>query len=376
MRLTLVFQDDDPSIKSDLEFAENRLYVARSLIPQEYESYFQESAHYMSAHTSTAIEGNILSEEEAMLVLAEGPDPNQPMQVEKVNLDEAYELMTQLATDTATRIDEGIIRTVNSIVLKGLPTLEARNRGKYRPGPGLILDPASREVRYRPPPSAWIAELMRSFVADIEDWRSRLPGPISAALAHFGLISIHPFEDGNGRTARLVADMLLNLTGSSAEGMISVSQVIHRRLGDYYRVLRETQGENFTEEVDVTQFVKYHTEALGEAAAVLEEKAVRFRRIRDGFATDMKGVLNERQVTGLMFMIDIGRISSSRFARLTETSQPTALADLNSLVDQGLAVKEGAGKNTRYRLSPVMIEEIDQAEEKALGEQTGIQSTD
>lgn len=371
MRLRLVYQEDDPSIKADLEFAGNRLYVARSLIPKEYESYFQESAHYVSAHTSTAIEGNPLGEEEAMLVLVEGPDPNQPMQVEKVNLDEAYELMTQLATDQGTRIDEGIIRTVNSIVLKGLPTSQARNRGKYRPGPSLILDPSSREIRYRPPPSAWIAELMKSFIDDIEDWRSKLPGPISAALTHFGLISIHPFEDGNGRTARLIADMLLNLTGNSADGMISVSQVIHQRLGDYYRVLRESQGENFSEEVDVTEFVKFHTNALGEAAAVLEEKAVRFRRIRDGFATDMKGVLNDRQVAGFMFMIDIGRISSSRFARLTESSQPTALADLNSLVDQDLAVKEGAGKNTRYRLSPAMVEAINKADEKALSEQSG-----
>lgn len=366
MRLKLVYDEEDPTIKADLEFAENRLYVARTMIPREYESYFQESAHYISAHTSTAIEGNTLGEEEAMIVLVEGPDPNQPMQVEKVNLDEAYELMTQLATDEATKIDEGIIRTVNSIVLKGLPNSQARNRGKYRPGTSLILDPSSREIRYRPPPAAWIAELMKNFVVDIEHWRSDRPGPITAALAHFGLISIHPFEDGNGRTARLITDMLLNMTGNSADGMISVSQVIHQRLADYYKVLRESQGENFTEEVDVTEFIRFHTNAISEAAAVLEEKAVRFRRIHDGFATDMKGVLNDRQVTGLMFMIDIGRISSSKFARLTESSQPTALADLTSLVDQGLAVKEGAGKNTRYRLSPSIMEAVDQAEENVL----------
>ncbi len=363
MHLRLKYDEEDGSIKADLDFAENRLYVARTMIPTEYESYFQESAHYVSAHTSTAIEGNILSEEEAMLVLAEGPDPKQPMQVEKVNLDEAYELMIQLTSDTATRIDEGIIRTVNSIVLKGLPSSEARNRGKYRTGPSLVLDPASRVVRYRPPPWAWVAELMKNFVDDVDSWKANLPGPVAAALAHFGLISIHPFEDGNGRTARLVADMLLNLTGSSADGMISISQVIHRRLDDYYRVLRETQGENFSEEVDVTEFVRYHTDALSEAAAILKEKAVRFGRIRDGLASRMKNVLNDRQATGLMFMIDIGRISSSRYASLTESSQPTALADLNSLVDVGLAVKEGAGKNTRYRLSPEIVLEIDQVEE-------------
>jgi Fic family protein len=356
MNLNLVYQEDNPSIETAIEFAENRLYVARSLIPKEYESYFQESAHYLSAHTSTAIEGNPLGDEEAMIVLVEGPDPNEPMQVEKANLDEAYQLMTQLASDKATRIDEGIIRTVNSIVLKGLPGSQALNRGKYRPGPSLIVDAEAREVRYRPPQSARVPELMRNLIEDVDIWRTELPGPVAAALVHFGLISIHPFEDGNGRTARLTADMLLSLTDWSADGMISVSQVIHQQIGEYYRVLRETQGESFREEVDVTEFIEFHTKAIGAAAARLEEKAVRFRRIRDRFAERAKGVLNDRQVSGFMFMVDIGRISSSRFARLTESSQTTAIADLNSLVEQGLAVKEGAGRNTRYRLHPDLID--------------------
>ena len=358
MKLNVEFRDDDPEIQKALDFAQNRLYVARSLIPHEYESYFQESAHYLSAHTSTAIEGNPLGEAEAMEVLAEGPDPENPMQLEKVNLDEAYELMLQLASDKATRIDEGIVRTVNSMVLKGLPETQASNRGRYRPGPSLVVDEATRAVRYRPPQPTWVAELMRGLVQDIDGWRENMDGPLAAALAHFGIVSIHPFEDGNGRTARLIADMLLHVTDWSADGMISVSQVIHQEIGEYYRVLQAAQGEDFKENVDVTDFVKFHTNAIGAAAAELEEKAVRFRKIRDGFAQQMKDMLNERQVTGLMFMIDIGRISSSQFARLTESSQPTAITDLNSLIEEGLVVREGAGKNTRYTLSPQLKDAI------------------
>ncbi len=359
MRLKLTYQQEDPSFGSALEFARNRLYVARSLIPKEYESYFRESAHYMSAHTSTAIEGNPLDEETAMLVLVEGPDPNEPLQVEKVNLDEAYELTSLLASDKSTRIDEGIIRTVNSIVLKGLPNSQARTRGKYRAGPSLVVDAATKEIRYRPPPAPWIPQIMRNFVSDIDAWMKDFPGPVTAALVHFGLVSIHPFEDGNGRTARLLSDMVLNLTDWSADGMISVSQVIHRQLGDYYRILRETQGLDYQEEIDVSQFVKFQLDSLGMAAARLEEKAVGFRRIRDEFALRASDMLSERQARGFAFMIDIGRISTSRYARLTESSHATALADLKSLVEQGFAVKEGAGKNTRYRLSPAMLQLVE-----------------
>jgi DeoR/GlpR family transcriptional regulator of sugar metabolism len=70
-----------------------------------------------------------------------------------------------------------------------------------------------------------------------------------------------------------------------------------------------------------------------------------------------------------MFMIDIGRISSSRFARLTESSQATALTDLNSLVKEGLAIKEGAGKNTRNKLSPAIIEAVSKSKVDAQKEE-------
>jgi Fic family protein len=146
--------------------------------------------------------------------------------------------------------------------------------------------------------------------------------------------------------------MVLHIAGSSADGMVSISPPIHRRLAEYYGSLREAQGENFREEVDVTPFVRFHTAALADAAARLEEAGVRFRRQQDHFARLMEGKLNERQITGLMFMLDLGPISSTHYTRLAQCSQATALTDLNSLIERGLAIRVGGGKNTRYRLSP------------------------
>jgi len=350
MRLKLIYDENNVDIKNGLGFVDNRLYVARSLIPKEFESPFQESAHYLSAHTSTAIEGNPIGKEEAMHILVEGSNPNKPNQLEKVNLDEAYELMFLIASDKTTKIDEGIIRTINSMVLKGLPDSQARARGKYRKEPTLIIDSVSRKTRYIPPKAVWVPELMKNFVVDIDKWITEFPGPITAALAHFGLISIHPFEDGNGRTARLISDMILHLTDCSADGMVSVSPEIHKQLSNYYQILHDIQGESYQEEVDVTDFIIFHIDALRDAAATLEEKAVSFSRFRDNITKHMHGLMNERQVTGLMYMIEIGQISSSRFASLTDSSQATAIADLNTLVDEGIVIRRGAGKNTRYVL--------------------------
>ncbi len=359
MRLQLSVKGIAEEFGNRIGFLESRLYVGRTMIPEGYEALFQETARYTSVHTSTAIEGNPLGYQAALVVLVEGADPDQPVEVEKVNLEEAYELMGSLAEDKSIKIDQGIIRTINSIVLKGLPDTKARNRGKYRVGGSLIVDAGTGAIRYRPPPPQWVPELMDNFTLDMNRWINEYPGPIAAALGHFGLVSIHPFEDGNGRTARLIADMILNLTGYAADGMITMSKVFHDDLPSYYQALREAQGEDFSEEVDATPFVVYHTDALVQAAVTLEEQAISFDQMRKRLALAVGEALNKRQVNGLMFMATIRPISTSHYARLTDASQATALSDLNELVEKGFADRVGAGRSTRYRLSQSIEEQIE-----------------
>lgn len=366
MRLTLTFDDQDESIQRSLDFADRRRYVIRALVPEGYESYFQDQARYTSAHASTAIEGNPMSLDDAMQILATHEQPDSSEGQEKVNLDEAYELAAQLAADKSTDIDQGLIRTLNSIIQKSLPDPKARGRGKYRVGQSFIIDKATRDIKYRPPAAEDVPGLMDDYVTSVAEWIDRLPGPIAAALAHFGLISIHPFEDGNGRTARLVADMVLDLTSWSVEGMLSVSQAILNDHAGYIAALAEAQGEVFMEDVDVTPFVRFHTEMLATSSAVLEEKVIRFNQRRDGII-ESSDKLNERQVTGLMFMLDIGPISSSRYARLTRSSQSSAVADLTDLLKDGVVKRLGAGKTTRYDLE----DEVRRHIEMGSGEEVG-----
>ncbi len=364
MRLNLSFDLNDPEVQQALGFTERRRYVIRNLVPQGYEAYFQEQARYISAHTSTAIEGNPLSEADAMIVLVEGASADRPEEVEKVNLQEAYELIAQLAADKSVKVDEGLIRTLNSMALRGLPDVKARRRGTYRVGPSLIVDADTRQVRYRPPPPQWVPELMDGLVHDIQVWIKECPGPVAAALAHFGVISIHPFEDGNGRTARLVADMILDLTGWSVEGMLSISKVILDRRREYYDVLKATQGEDFREDLEAKPFLLFHTYALAGAAALLEERVVSFNKRRDDLVRRADRLLNTRQVTALMFMRDIGPLSSSVYARLTRSSPSSALADLTDMLNKAIVVRVGSGKGTRYRIHP-RLQTVDEGQEIA-----------
>jgi Fic family protein len=342
--------ESDDRIRADLGVLDHRRYVIKGLVPDGYEPYFQEQARYVSAHTSTAIEGNPLESDAAMRVLVEGADPDIPAEVEKVNLDEAYQLVAQLGSDASLRIDQGLIRALHSLTLKGLPDQSARNRGRYRAGQNLIVDSSTRAVRYIPPPPALVPDLMAGYAAQVNEWRERFPGPVAAAMAHFGLVSIHPFDDGNGRTARLIADLILDLTGWSCDEMLSVSPLLLEKRAGYYAVLRSVQGERFQAELDVTEFVRFHTEQLMSAAIRLEERAVQFNKHRDAWAREFD-FLNPRQVTALMFMLDIGPLSSSTLARLTGASQATALTDLAELVKAGAVHRTGAGPRTRYRMA-------------------------
>lgn len=347
-----------------LDFLSDRLYVVRTLVPPGYEAYFRKRAQYRSVHTSTAIEGNELDETRAMLVLTDDAPALSADELEVKNLDEAYDLIQQIAGDPSVRIDEGLVRTMNSMILRGLPSAEARSRGKYRVGTSLIINSQSREVRYRPPQPELVPGLMENFVDDIQGWihDKVYSGPVVAALAHFGLISIHPFEDGNGRTARLLADMILHKTGWSNQGMLSVSEAILHRQQEYYDVLRLTQGDNFRPEVDATPFVDFHSNVLCAAAGSLESGVISFKRLLQDFVERSKGMLNARQALAFMFMLDVAPLSSSSFAELTNSSQSSAISDLGEMVKRGIVHRVGKGRNTRYKITDEVRREVEEHE--------------
>jgi Fic family protein len=242
------------------------------------------------------------------------------------------------------------VRAFHSQTLKALPDTSARNRGKYRAGQNLVVDAATREVRYLPPPATMVPDLMASLIESVNGWRREYPGPVTAAMAHFGLVSIHPFDDGNGRVARLLADLVLALEDWSCDGMLTVNPLLLENRGAYYEVLRQVQGERFQPALDVTPFVEFHTRQLAAAMQRLEERVLRFRRELNEWTARYE-FLNQRQITALMFMREIGPLSTSRQADLTESSPATALTDLGALVRAGLAVRGGAGPRTRYRLA-------------------------
>jgi Fic family protein len=346
-------QVDERTLRA-LDAIERRREIARALVPTGYEPYFQDQARFLSAHTTVSIEGNRLDYQSVQVaLLEESTDPNRR---EAKNAAEAYEFAGDLAPDPSLKIDSGLIRTINSILLRDLPGRATRERGRYRLGGAMIQDSVTREINYLAPPSQWVAELMQSLESGISQWMQSDPPEIAAAKAHFGLISIHPFFDGNGRTARLIADLILNMTNRSADGMLSISGVLLKRREEYYEALRLSQGSEFTDRVDVTAFVRFHTESLATAVTELEERTKLLDARRFVLERDYRGILNSRRVIGLLYLNDVGPLSTSAYARFASCSQQTALSDLNELSDSGVVERTGRASATRYELTPTVRE--------------------
>ena len=214
----------------------------------------------------------------------------------------------------------------------------------------VVSGPIGRErVHFEAPAARRVDAEMRAFLHWFEA-PSEADPVLRAGLAHLWFVTVHPFEDGNGRIARAVADMALARSEGSSQRFYSMSSQIRAERADYYDVLERTQRGT----TDVTRWMTWFLACLGRSidaagtalAAVLAK--ARFWERAAGLA------LNERQRRVLNRVLDgfEGKLTTSKWARLAKCSQDTALRDIALLVGHGLLARNpGGGRNTSYRLA-------------------------
>ncbi len=336
-----------PPLSPEVERYERQAYVASQIVPRGFTFYFRNEARFWAAHSSASIDGGGLAERQARLVMIQGHD-DYPMALETENCLEAYEFVEHLAKEPTLKIDEGLVRVLNAILLRRLPGGGESQRGMYRKEGRVFQDPATRSVRYSAPPPRHVPALMESFIDFLNQTLSE-DGPFYAAVvAHYGLISVQPFWDGNGRTGRLLGDLILNMHGLAADGMLSISSRLLDNRGRYYDVLSEVQGTDFKNQGSIRPFVQFSAEIANQSADVLEEKVLAFARVRDDLQNSAQGILEDRQVVGLFYMADLGPMPTAAYAKLNLCSIPMARNDLRQLVHADMIEQVGEGRQSRY----------------------------
>ena len=175
---------------------------------------------------------------------------------------------------------------------------------------------------------------------------------LKAAIAHLWLITIHPFEDGNGRIARAVADMQLARADGSPQRFYSMTARIQQERNDYYNILEQSQKGT----TDITVWLQWFLHCLDRSldlTDVLLKKVLDKAKFWERFANEN---FNDRQKLMLNKLLDgfEGKLTTTKWAKLTKCSQDTAMRDIQNLLDNGVLVKEDAGgRSTGYGLSGI-----------------------
>ena len=213
----------------------------------------------------------------------------------------------------------------------------------------VVSGPVGRQkVHYEAPPAARLEAEMEAFLRWFNSGQDIDP-VIKAGLAHLWFVTIHPFDDGNGRIARAIGDMGLARSELSAQRFYSLSAQIQRERKEYYNLLEQTQKG----ELDVTEWLAWFLACLGRAIEGAESTLgmviakARFWERCAGLS------LNERQVKLINRFLDgfEGKLTSSKWAAIAKCSPDSALRDINDLIERGVLKKaEGGGRSTSYEL--------------------------
>jgi Fic family protein len=214
----------------------------------------------------------------------------------------------------------------------------------------VVSGPVGKErVHFQAPAAALVDHEMRLFLGDFNA-RTHIDPVLKAALAHLWFVTIHPFDDGNGRIARAIADMALARSENSPQRFYSMSAQIRQERNAYYDILERTQQGT----LEVTPWMEWFLGCLGRAidgarttlAAVLAK--ARFWEAIAGVA------LNDRQRLVVNRLLDgfDGNLTSSKYAKLAKCSQDTAARDIAFLVAHDVLVRNpGGGRSTSYSLA-------------------------
>jgi Fic family protein len=317
----------------------------------------RETARLFTTHYSTLIEGNRLTQEQVAQVIGAGQHfPGRERDQDEVQgyyaaLDEVERL-----AGLGERVTEAAVRRLHALVMSG-----GRARVKptpYRDGQNVIRDSRSNEIVYLPPEAQDVPRLMAQLIAWLSadvDPGEELPVPVKAAIAHYQYATIHPYYDGNGRTARLLTTLVLHLGGYGLKGLYALEEYYARDLGAYYEALTIGSSHNYylgRSEADITRWIAYFIEGMADSFERVREQT---SREAGAGAVDLSTPLRNldaRQRKALALFESSRELTAREIGGLFGYQPRTASKLCQRWVESGfLEVADAAKKSRRYRLA-------------------------
>jgi Fic family protein len=220
----------------------------------------------------------------------------------------------------------------------------------------VVSGPVGREtVHYEAPAARRVPEEMTRFLTWANTADDRTDDVLRAALAHLWFVTIHPFDDGNGRIARAIADWQLARSEASSQRFYSMSAQIRLERNDYYSMLERTQKGT----LEITGWMEWFVGCLGRAFEGTESTLAAVLRKARFWERHASRRLNDRQREVLNLLLDgfEGKLTTKKWAAITKSSHDTALRDIQSLIEQGILKQDAAGgRSTSYLIANSRLE--------------------
>lgn len=304
---------------------------------------------------SSEIEGEILDKEQVRSSIARrlGLDIGGGIHVDR-NVEGIVEMMLDATQNYESSLTKDrLIGWHASLFPTGYSGMFKIEAGKFRNdknGPMQVVSgPIGKEKVHYQAPEASSLELEVNRFIDWINYQNKIDGILKAGIAHLWFITLHPFDDGNGRIARALTDMLLARAENTNQRFYSMSAQIRKERDLYYDILEKTQKDS----LDITDWLLWFLDCLlraientKETLASIFNKALFWQKFSNQ-------TLNERQKKVINKLLDgfEGNLTSSKWAKLCKCSQDSANRDIFDLIQKNILIKIGGGRKTHYILN-------------------------
>ena len=325
--------------------AEARAIVINAPLIPKWEVSLRRDALLRSAHSSTSIEGNPLSLEQVS-ELAAGRDimVRRKDKQEILNYLEALEKIPDFAKEINLKVDDFL--KIHKIVTK--ETLEnPGDEGVFRNRQVYVVNGATGEIVFSPPPTKEVPKLVKEFL----DWfnsqeSSEIDSVLEAGVTHYEIVRMHPFIDGNGRTARIIATLVLYERGFDVKRFFTLDDYYDKDRRSYYAALNKIDQNT----LDLSEWLEYFTEGVMVSINAVKDRVI-------GFSKDIKILkergqiaLTEKQMKIVEWIIQNGKITNRDVRSMFKISDEGALKEIKKLLNLKVIKSQGKGRALHYIL--------------------------
>ena len=301
----------------------------------------EKRAREISAFSSTSIEGNPLPLTDVKRIMKNQPKHIRDSEKEVLNYNKALVELNEKLKNQKQLFDLRLILEIQKTITQEL--IENHRCGQLRQEPVFVNNPKTRQVVYLPPEQSEVSKLMNELFEYIEKNKDIVDPLILAGIFHKQFVIIHPFIDGNGRTARLATKVLLANMGLDTFNLFSFENYYNNNVSKYFeRVGLVGNYYDIRDEIDFTAWLEYFTDGI-------IDELLRVKKELEQEDLSPKKELKEYHKKIISYIEKHGYISDRDYAKITLRAKPTRNLDFRKLISLGIIEKFGKGKATYYK---------------------------